>query len=271
MTASSSSVAQKMTISGYKTSIDEILPRTGVYVPLYSYPGTIGAVNWNAVAKAKLAHPSVPMIVCINPSNGAGSFKDDIFVNGINRLKSVGCIVIGYIYTSYGARNPGVIKDEITKYRSWYDLDGIMFDEMANRVGYEHYYRDLTTYAKSLGMKFVKGNPGTDVPPSFVNIMDNLAISEVSGYPSMSLLSGWHASYDKRNWSYVAYEITKIDLSVVMRSSQFVGLMYITNEMLPNPYSRIPPYFEELVSALDETRSSNNYGTSRISHKENST
>ena len=37
---------------------------------------------------------------------------------------------------------------------------------MANAPGWEAYYGNLTAYAKSIGLKFVVGNPGADTAPS---------------------------------------------------------------------------------------------------------
>jgi hypothetical protein len=225
--------------------------KTGIYVPLYVYPINIGWNQWEIVIKSKLAHPSVPFLVVINPSNGAGGKKDNNYVNGINSLKSADITVIGYIYTGYGTRDIDIIKSEIGKYKDWYDVDGIMFDEMSNKTGHEKYYEILTSYTKSLGMRLTKGNPGTTVPASYTNAVDNFVIYENSGYPDLIRIQELHADYNKRNLSFVSYGITRLDTQYVIHASNYVGLMYITDSILPNPYDSIPSYFENLVSTLD--------------------
>jgi len=234
---------------------------TGAYVPLYMYPGGTGWTHWQTVIDAKNAHPSVPFVASINPSSGVGSSKNTAFVTGITKLKAAGIIVIGYVYTDYGARDINVIKSEISKYKEWYSVDGIMFDEMSNKVGYESYYRSLTDYAKSIGMTFTKGNPGTDVPASFVGTVDNISMRETSGYPTISQLAGWHTNYDKKNWSFVSYGVTNLDQAFVSSASQYVGLMYITNDVLSNPYDTVPSYFPTLVATLDTSTSSSSSTT----------
>jgi len=237
--------------SGKKDTQKVILPRTGVYIPLYMYPNGTGWRHWQTIIDAKISHPTVPLVAVINPDNGSGSLKDNNFVNAINKIKEVGIVVLGYVYTKYGERSPDVVKAEINNYKIWYNPDGIMFDEMSNRVGFEKYYYDLNCYAKSLGMKFTKGNPGTDVPPSYVGIVDSLGIHETSGYPPMVRLAGWHTKYGKENWSYCSYDVMELDEKYVMETSRYVGLIYVTDGKAPNPYHAIPKYFEQLASILD--------------------
>jgi len=208
--------------------------------------------QWDIVIKSKIAHPSVPFVVAINPSSGVGSYKDDNYVCGIKNLKATGIIVVGYVYTDYGSRDLDAVKSEISKYKKWYDVDGIMFDEMSNRVGYEMYYESLTSYAKSLGMKLTKGNPGTTVPSSYTSVVDNFVIYENSGFPSLASIKNLHVDYTRDNLSFVSYGVSKLDTQYVIHASNCVGLMYITDSVLPNPYDSIPSYFENLVSTLDE-------------------
>ena len=227
------------------------MSRAGVYVPLYVYPGNSKWHQWEVVIKSKLAHPSVPFVVVVNPSNGVGNQKDDNYVNGICNLKSAGITVIGYIFTSYGSRELDSVKSEIRKYKEWYDVEGIMFDEMSNKTGYELYYETLTSYAKSLGMKLTKGNPGTTVPQSFTSAVDFFVVYENSGYPRLEQIKESHIGYSKKNLSFVSYGISQLDIQYVMHAANYVGMLYITNNVLPNPYDSIPSYFENLVSTLD--------------------
>lgn len=210
--------------------------------------------QWEIVVKAKLAHSSVPFVVAINPSSGVGVHKDSNFVSGTNKLKAAKITVIGYVYTGYGTRDHDVIKSEITKYKEWYNLDGIMFDEMSNQIGYEMYYKSLTSYTKSLGMKFTKGNPGTNVPASYMDVVDNFVMYENHGYPNLSKLKDLHMDYDKKNLSFVSYGVSSLDTQYIIHASNCVGMMYITDNVMPNPYDSIPSYFENLVSALDNNK-----------------
>ncbi|OLE41090.1 MAG: hypothetical protein AUG16_01375, partial [Thaumarchaeota archaeon 13_1_20CM_2_39_20] len=220
---------------------------TGLIISLYTYPGT----TWDQVAAAKKAHPSVPIIAIINPASGPGTSIDTKYVTGIQELKSAGVIVLGYVYTSYASRNMSSVIDDIDTYKKWYPVDGIKFDQMANTPGFESYYSNLTAYAKSQGFTFTVGNPGTDTIPSYIGTVDNMIIYEGPGLPTIPSLAGWHTSYDKSNFSAESFGISTLDEAAEFTESQYLGYMYITNDILPNPYDSIPPYLSTEVAVLD--------------------
>jgi len=222
-------------------------PSTGVILPLYVHPGS----TWHDVIKEKIKHHKVPMIVIINPLNGSGQVKNDDYVDGIQKMQSRDISVLGYVYTDYGTRNSTDVKNEITNYKNWYNVNGIFFDQMSNVPGNEIYYANLTHFAKSLGLTFTVGNAGVDTKPSYIKTVDNIVIYEKNTLPPVQSLAGWHKNYDKNNFSIIAFEIDNLDKSFVFDASNSVGYMYVTNGVMPNPFNSIPPYFEDLMDALD--------------------
>jgi len=221
---------------------------SGTIIPLYIYPTN---PSWTTVTTVKDAHPKVPIVVIANPNSGPGSFPDGNFVNGINRLRAHGIVVIGYVATGYGTRSLTFVENQINKYRSWYNVNGILFDEMSNVAGHETYYRTLSNYAKSLGLSYTVGNPGTDVPATYVGTVDTILIYENRGYPSLSYLDGWHSQYSRTNWGVTSYGDPSLYQPWIAYAKQYVGYIYITNDVLPNPYDSLPDYFSTLVSDLD--------------------
>ncbi|MGI0040041.1 MAG: spherulation-specific family 4 protein, partial [Nitrososphaera sp.] len=165
-----------------------ILPKTGVYLALYMYPAGGGAAEWQKVIDAKKAHPSVPIVVTFNPNSGPGNAKDPTIASWVSKLKQEGVVMIGYTYDDYGTRSLAALKADADKYRNWYGADGLFIDEFTNRAGFENHYRDVTAYAKSIGMKMTMGNPGTDVPKTYVGTVDVLNITEGRGYMPISWL-----------------------------------------------------------------------------------
>lgn len=133
---------------------------TGIVVPLYGYPSS----DWNNVIQAKLANPSVPIVAVINPADGPGTWQNPNFVTGIQSLESAGVTVLGYVWTNYGSRSLSSVEADILAYHNLYGVGGIYADQMSNVPGFEWYYSDITSYAKSIGMWLVMGNPGADVP-----------------------------------------------------------------------------------------------------------
>jgi hypothetical protein len=241
-------------------STNTLLPKTGVVVALYMYPSGTGATWWQKVIDTKNAHPSVPMVATFNPNSGPGSFKDANIANWVTKLRQAGVIAIGYTYDNYGARSLTDLKADADKYKNWYNADGIFIDEFTNKVGYETHYSSLTSYAKSIGMKMTFGNPGTDVPKSYVGTVDVINITEGSGYMPISWLqycvlctsSGWHYQYDKRYFAYIRYGITSLDTAFETESAKWVGLLYLTDGTDSNGrWFNLPSYFGTEVATLD--------------------
>lgn len=248
--------SQNMTLTAYyndETSSEPPPPPSssadaGVMVPLYIYPGSA----WNPVIQAKTAHPNVQIIAIVNPADGPGSGIDSNYTAWIRNLKTAGVVVLGYVPTTYGARSLGDCEADVNRWKSYYDVAGIFFDEMSNVRGYENYYSTLNNYSKSLGMTFTVGNPGVDTRSSFIGTVDNIVIYESPGMPSSSALAGWHTSYDPANFSILPFGVGELNASSVTTASQYVKYIYVTNDVLPNPWDSLPPYFSSLVSLLDQ-------------------
>jgi hypothetical protein len=221
---------------------------TGTIVPLYTSPSH---PSWTAVIAAKTAHPRVPVIAVVNPANGPGSAVNARFLAGIGRLFSAGIKVIGYVATGYTRVPEATVRTDIDHWKAWYPhLAGIFFDEQARSPGQEEYYRRLSQYAKSQGLSFTVGNPGTDSSPSYVGVLDTVLIYESGGLAAMAKLAGWHANHNRSNFGIIPYGTT-LDVAYVRAAKGFVGYIYLTNDTLPNPWDSVPPYFADLLAALE--------------------
>lgn len=241
--------------------LSTLIPKTGMIVALYMYPSSTGATYWQQVYDQKVLHPSVPMVANFNPSSGPGSAKDSNIASWVAKLRSVGVIMIGYTYDNYGARSLASINADADKYHNWYGADGLFIDEVTNKVGFEQHYRDVNAHAHSIGMKVTVGNPGTDVPKSFIGTLDVFNITEGVGYMPISWLqycvlctdSGWHYTVDKRNFSYIRYGISTLDTTFESNSAQWVGLLYIHSGTDSNGrWFNLPSYFGTEVAILDK-------------------
>jgi hypothetical protein len=254
-TVTTTSAAGSDVSSGNTTGVgQDVAPRltTGVIVPLYSYPGS----DWDVVVQAKQAHPSVPIVVIINPSNGPGNSQDQNYVSGVDALRSAGILVLGYVHTSYAERNSSSVIADINSYKAWYAVNGIFFDEMSNVPGNEAYYASLSTYAKSVGFSFTFGNPGASVPASYVGTVGCIVVYESQGLPNSSSLAAWTMGMAKNSFAMIAYGVDQLAGPSLSNLSEHVAYVYVTDASLPNPYGALPGYFASLVAALDTTVSS---------------
>jgi hypothetical protein len=217
-------------------------------VPLYTDPDHS---SWAALVAAKLAHPKVGIIAVINPNSGPGSAAQADYTAGIAKLIAANIRVIGYVGTGYTAKTPAAVKTEIDRWKMFYPtLQGIFFDEQSNKAEHVSYYRDLSQYAKSQGLSYTVGNPGSDTAESFVGALDMMLIYESDGIPALSRLQGWHVNHAPANFGIIPYAAA-MDASFVREARKYVGYIYLQNDDLPNPWDTLPSYFDDLLDALE--------------------
>jgi len=148
------------------------------------------------------------------------------------------------------------VESDITNYKNWYfesGLSGILFDEVSDYASTENYYRTLASFVIAQGMNLTLGNPGTEIPSSFIGILEIYNIYENAGLPSNETLSSSTEGYSNSS---------SVTESYVTSVSKYVNYMYITNQTLPNPYTELPPYFLSLLSYLNLSSSSSAPSTS---------
>lgn len=221
--------------------------KTGIIYPLFGYPNS----SWDEMLQYRNAHSSLPWIATINPGNGPENQRAPSIAGYVDRMQASEIMVLGYVSTFWGAVPMDTVKQDIDRYKQFYDTDGIFIDEMSNERDDVDYYREITAYAKAAGMERVIGNTGTDAAPDYIGVVDNIVISEGYGTPTLSRLGGWHVAHPRENFSYVAYSQNTIDAEFVATSSSFASYIYVTDDNFPNPYDKLPSHFDELLEMLD--------------------
>jgi len=221
---------------------------TGTIVPLYSYPTNAA---WSAIVSAKNAHPTVPVVAVVNPNNGPGTSVDSNYTTGIANLQAAGITVIGYVFTSYGARAESAVQADMNTWKSLYPaVTGIFFDEMSNHDADIPYYQRQDSYARSKGFTYTVGNPGTDTTPNYVGVVNTILVYESSG---LATLPTWYTSYAPGNFGVIPYNVPSLDtnaLNYIANNKAMIGYIYLTDDNLPNPWDTLSSYFSSLLGAL---------------------
>jgi hypothetical protein len=220
--------------------------KNGTIVPLYSYPT---ASTWTAIARAKTAHPDVAVVAIVNPGSGPGTRVDSNYTRGIEALVAAHIVPIGYVSTSYTMRGETAVKADIDRWHTQYPATaGIFFDEQSNKAADAMFYRNVSAYAKSQGLGLTVANPGTSVPAGFLDTADVLLIYETAGTPQLSSLTRYGP--DRAHYGIIPYA-SQLDAAYVASAAKSVGYVYITDDDLPNPWDTLPPFFDQLLAALD--------------------
>ncbi len=216
-------------------------------VPLFSYHGP----SWSQLIKWHQLYPNVPVVAVVDPILGPGQFRDPNFEVGIQSMQNAGIPVLGYVTTHYAHVSLASVEATISNYRYWYHVNGTVLDQMNNSESQAGYYASITNFDKSIGMTMTIGNPGTEVPQNFVGVVDANVIYESPGVPSLSYIAGWHAAYPKSSWIITAYAVGSLDTAWVRGASQYLGYLYITDGVWPDPYTAgLPSYMNTLMSTL---------------------
>lgn len=233
------------------------------YIPLYIYPNWwVGPVyQWTPVINAIANNPTLQFYVVLNINNGPGATLNTDYVQGISNLVAAGVAgnlkILGYVFTSYGARPIADVKQDIDQWKNLYNpsIAGILLDEMASLTGSEAYYTDITNYAKTtVGMSQVWGNPGNPTIQSYINTVDTTIIFEGGIQPSLATLaaSTFSPLYNKSKFALNIFGQGSLDTAYIqaLDAAGYIGHLHYTDDTLPNPYDVLPSYLNNLVSTL---------------------
>lgn len=195
--------------------------------------------------------PTVSLSI-INPASGPGPSPDATWHSTTVSAQGAGLKVLGYVHTSYGARPIADCKAEVDSYYSWYDVDGIFFDEVTNTTGATElaYYLALYNYVKaktSARSKTVVINPGGETDVAYATRADIIMVTEAGSaaeYLGRSTVA-WELSAAPGSLWHVVYDCPEGQLDAVIAQSRTLnaGIVWFTDDILPNPYDIIPSYF----------------------------
>ena len=241
--------------------------RTGVLVPMYVYPADIHKnAAYNRLIDLKRQHETVPMWVIVNPASGPGKQVDANYTKAIDRLRGAGCVVLGYVTTSYGKRAAADVKKDIDTWLKLYPkAHGIFFDEMVyadTDAGVKH-QTALTKYALDAGCWPTVGNPGADTPGRYfaADAADVIVVHEGNAWPKEERLKGDHfggnSDHPPHTRAVLLHSQPQLDKAALKMVSKYARWVYVTEgEFRPNdpkaanPWDRLSKHLDALCDEL---------------------
>jgi hypothetical protein len=241
--------------------------RTGLLVPMYVYPANIRKNHaYNRLIDLKRRYETVPLWVILDPASGPGKQVDDNYTKAIGRLLGAGCVVLGYVPTSYGKRPAADVQKDIDHWLTMYPrIQGIFFDEMIyeDSDAGAKYQATLNQYAHDAGCWPTVANPGTDTPGRYFSAgaADVIVIHEGGSWPREEQLKGDHlggyADYPPFTRAILVYSRPKIDPNVIRMMRKYARWLYVTeaeyrqdDPKASNPWNRLSKHVEDLCSQL---------------------
>ncbi|MFO0965963.1 MAG: spherulation-specific family 4 protein [Gemmataceae bacterium] len=240
------------------------MERTGVLVPMYVYPGNVDKnPEYTRLMTLRRRYETVPMWVIVNPASGPGEAVDPNYTKAIARLRGAGCVVVGYVSTSFGKRPAADVKKDIDRWLKLYPgVQGIFFDEMRNEdtdaaVAYQ---TALNRYAHDTGCWPTVANPGTDTPARYfaAPAADVIVVHEGGDWPKEERLKrDTYADFPPFTRGILVHSRAKLDKAALRLARQHARWVYATeapfragDPKAANPWDRVSAYLEELCTEL---------------------
>jgi hypothetical protein len=248
--------------------------RIDLLIPAYANPCCEpGNAMWATLLESAQSNQDVRLHVIFNPDNGPGLNVDANYLSAdgtgpLPSLKQAGAIIYGYVATNFATKSMDEVKADIDAYfDNFYvgQIDGVFLDEMSNNLAFSSYYRQINDYVKSkIALASVIGNPGiaTTINPDqqsvfsvsdYIDSVDVLVTFEGSfdGYAVNDSSARLLATLPAQNNANIIYATPQWDNAIATLIDEHkVGLVFVTSDVLNNPYDQLPEYWSTMLTAI---------------------
>jgi Spherulation-specific family 4 len=246
--------------SGKKTAESAPSVAMQLWVPAYYYPFGPGLREWNRlIASAK----AVPIVAIVNPASGPGDHVDTNFAAVLPRARKAGVTLVGYIGTQYTRKPLQQVKQEVETFLSYYpEIQGFHFDEQSSDARGVDYYAELYRYVhQRIPGALVLTNPGTlcDVGYAARPASDAIALFENEHGFEKFRPPSWFSQFPGSRFCIQAHNVpTEEQMKQSLRRAVQLkmGSVFITDDVGPNPYDRLPSYWDAEVEAVRQVNQS---------------
>jgi hypothetical protein len=221
--------------------------RARLAVPAYFYPGP----QWDRLIAAA---PTVGMII-FNPASGPGQAADPQYTTAISEAKAAGIVVLAYVYTNYGQRPSADVLDDIKRTYDFYAPSGIYLAEgpmEADCGPLEAEYHAFADAARGRDPRAYLA-VGTRFCPTYVYFFDLMVefARNWTEYQTYTPPSWMPANSPERFCAFVDGVPSASASAALSRAvTNGAGWVFATDEGEPNPWGRLPSYFDDEVRAV---------------------
>jgi len=241
--------------------------RTGLLVPLYVYPADIHTNRvYNRLIDLKRRYETVPFWVSVNPASGPGREVDANYTKAIDRLLGAGCVVLGYVSTSYGKRPAADVFADVDRWLEFYPrTQGIFFDEMVyeDTEAAAKHQALLNRYAREAGCWPTVANPGAETPGRYfaVDAADVIVVHEGKDWPDEARLKGdyfgGYSDYPPFTRAVLVHSQPKFDPQPLQMVRRYARWVYVTDDryvpndpQADNPWDTLSKHLDAVCEQL---------------------
>lgn len=218
-------------------------------VPAYEYPG---GTLWSAMA----ALPPGALVV-VDPADGPGAAADPTYVTAVDRLRRHGVDVLGYVTTGYGRHSADQMIGQATSYQRWYGLTGIFLDQTPSSSSSNRAIVATAEHLRAEQMQ-VAINPGQPaIDPGDAHMADLVVTFEgsLASY-RRARFPRWMSEFPAERFWHLVYDVGDVaSMRDVLRGAarQRAGVVLVTDAGMPNPWGRLPAYWDDELAVVSRT------------------
>jgi hypothetical protein len=236
-------------------------PRLRLLVPAYFYPGGEGLAQWQRLLQAP---DPAAVVIIVNTASGPGEKVNPHFARVVDQARAKGFTLVGYVSTRYGKRPAEEVKEDVDRWTRFYPgVEGIFFDEQASAAKAINYYAGLYEYTrKRRGLRQVVSNPGTACAEEYLArpAADIVCLVESTKALSQFRSPPWAAAYPAGRFAALLHTVAepgRMKQDVLAMAGKRLGYCYITDRAPPNPWDRLPGYWEAELAAVRQANDRN--------------
>jgi hypothetical protein len=244
--------------SASRTALDGRLARPArrlrLIVPAYIYPSGEGRTQWKRLLDAA---GKVDLVVVVNPDSGPGAERDPEYAAAIAEAAALGIRLVGYVNAGYGQRPAAQVKDDIDSWVGLYPrIGGVFLDQQPAEARNVAYFADIAAYARSrIPDALVIGNPGIPCDEAYLarHAADTVCVfAKADGFDAFELPATLKES-DPSQIAALAYQVADVEAMRAMVKDAIIkriGYLYVTDGKWPNPWDKLPAYWNAEVEAI---------------------
>lgn len=233
-----------------------------ISLPLYAAPSETW--QWNQVDNST---PATGILI-INPDFGPGYSLNQGYASVVKGAQKSGIDVLGYVSTSYadGSISVQTIENQIEEWYSWYQVDGIFFDEVNSTCSIQNiaYYAALYNFTKlQLGPDLVVLNPGAPSQSCYGRISDILVTFEgdYSSYLDNYVTQNWTLAFPPSHFLQIIYNATtmpQMQEALSLATQRRAQWVFVTDRPAigVNALGTLPHYFCEEAQSVSHAATS---------------
>ncbi|WP_328990167.1 spherulation-specific family 4 protein [Kribbella sp. NBC_01245] len=209
---------------------------TRLAIPWYVHPAEDPG-QWTRLAElaGQLA------FVVVNIANGPGDADDPYYPAALAALRSSGVHFYGYVDTAYAQRGIVQVAADVRAWLERYDVDGIMFDQVAPGPDGLGYNRMLALIARQAGARCIVANPGVEPCPELPGLFDVTCVFEDEFAAHGRGGVAERTVGPDRLW-HLVYGVPADAIDAVLErvEAEGVGLAFVTDRPGPHPWTGLP-------------------------------